>query len=445
MTPDPEKPLNALIVQDDPVALLGCEQAMQLAGITVMTARSAEEARAMIEPGLPGVLVTDMRLPGMDGLQFLRMAREIDAELPVIVITGHDDLRPASEAMRSGAYDVIEKPFSPVHLVNAVKRSLEKRALTNEVAALRQRLERREDIESRLIGNSPEIEKVRRLILDVADADIDVLVVGETGTGKETAARCLHDFSRRHMLNYVSLSCEGLPDSLLDSELFGDEPGASAGAPKRRFGKIEQANGGTLLLGEIESVSIEMQAKLLHVLQERAIERPGSNAPIPVTCRVIAATKDNLKALAAQHKFRTDLYYRLNVVTIELPPLRERREDLPMLYNHFLLQAAKRYDRPVPLVPADLIRALMAHDWPGNLRELRNVAECQALGVPREAVSTGAPRSPGLSLTESVAGYERALITAELARQAGNVARTSEALGVARTTLHDKLRKYGLG
>jgi len=442
--PESVSALKALIIEDDPIVLLGCEQAMQLAGIEVITAPSAEAAQAVIEPGFLGVVVTDVRLPGMDGMQFLRMARGMDAELPVIMITGHGDVTLAVEAMRGGAYDFIEKPFSPAHLVDVVKRSLEKRALTIEVAALRRRLEHRDDIESRLIGRSPQMEKVRRLILDVADADVDVMVVGETGTGKEMVARCLHDLSRRRAQNYVALNCGGLPDSLLDSELFGHEPGAFTGAQKRRIGKIEHANGGTLFLDEVESMSFAMQVKLLRVLQERVIERLGSNQLIPVSCRFVAASKDDLKTLAAQQKFRSDLYYRLNVVTIELPPLRERREDLPMLYDHFVLQAAKRYGRPPPTVSPEQIRALMAHDWPGNIRELRNLAECHALGIGREGMMDATMPSAGLSLTESVASYERTLITTELARHAGNIARTSEALGVARTTLHDKMRKYGL-
>ena len=439
MNADSETVLKALIVEDDPVVLLGCQQAMQLAGIEVITAPTAEVAKAVIEPGFPGVVVTDMRLPGMDGLQFLHVARGLDAEMPVIMITGHGDVSLAVEAMRGGAYDFIEKPFSPAHLVEVVKRSLEKRALTMEVAALRRRLEHRDDIEARLIGRSPQMEKVRRLVLDLANTDVDVLIVGETGTGKEMVARCLHDLSRRHAHNYVALNCGGMPDSLLDSELFGHEPGAFTGAQKRRLGKIDH-----LFLDEVESMSFAMQVKLLRVLQERVIERLGSNKLVPVSCRFLAASKDDLKALVAQQKFRSDLYYRLNVVTIELPPLRERREDVPILYDHFLSQAAKRYGKPPPPLPREQLSALIAHDWPGNIRELRNLAESHALGIVSPTVAGLEMPDAGLSLAELVSGYERALITAELARQSGNIARTSEALGVARTTLHDKLRKYGL-
>ena len=444
MPTDTASAQKVLLVEDDVNMRLGCEQALQLAGIEVLTAGSAEDARDLLEAGLIGVVVTDMRLPRMDGLQFLRITRGLDAELPVIMVTGHGDVSLAVEAMRAGAYDFIQKPFSPTHLVDVVRRALEKRALTLEVEALRRRLEHRDAIEGRLIGRSTQMERVRRLVLDVADTDVDVMVIGETGTGKELVARCLHDFSRRREANFVALNCGGLPDNLLDSELFGHEAGAFTGAQKRRIGKIEHANGGTFFLDEVESMPMSMQIKLLRVLQERVIERLGSNQLIPVSCRVVAASKEDLKALSAQQKFRADLYYRINVVTVELPALRDRREDIPLLYDHFLLQAAKRYDRPPPQIPSEQMRQLMAHDWPGNIRELRNLADCHALGIARGGAGVADLPKPGQTLGEAVENYERALITAELSRQNGNVARTSEALGLPRTTLHDKMRKYGL-
>ncbi|WP_088345243.1 MULTISPECIES: sigma-54 dependent transcriptional regulator [Rhodomicrobium] len=444
MGPELEASLKVLIVEDDANVLLGCAQAMQLAGFDVVTATSAERAKNLIKPNFSGVVVTDMRLPGADGLQFLQFARGIDAELPVIMITGHGDVALAVEAMRAGAYDFIEKPFSPSHLVEVVRRAMEKRRLTLEVESLRRRLHHGDDLAARLIGHSPQMEKVRRLILDVADADVDVLVVGETGTGKEMVARCLHDYSHRRAENFVALNCGGLPDTLLDSELFGHEPGAFTGAQKRRVGKIEYANKGTLFLDEVESMPMNMQIKLLRVLQERVIERLGSNELVPVSCRVVAASKVDLKAMAAREKFRADLYYRINVVTIELPPMRERREDIPALYDHFLLMAAKRYGKPVPAVPPEQIRQLMTYDWPGNTRELRNHADCNALGIARHAEDAGQSTRAELTLSEAVENFERVLIATELERQSSNVARTSEALGVPRTTLHDKMRKYGL-
>ncbi len=438
MSPD----LQVLIVEDDPDVRLGCEQAMQLAGLPVSSAGSAEAALKLLRPPFAGVVVTDMRLPGMDGLELLRQLREQDSELPVIMITGHGDVTLAVEAMRSGAYDFITKPFPPAHLVEVVRRALEKRALTLEVEALRRRLDGRDDIEARLIGHSPQMDRVRRLILEVADADVDVLINGETGTGKEMVARCLHDLSRRREHHYIAINCGGMPDNLLDSELFGHEAGAFTGAQKRRIGKIEYAAGGTLFLDELETMPMQMQIKLLRVLQERQLERLGSNQLLPVSCRVVAASKEDLKQLAAQGRFRADLYYRLNVVTLDLPPLRERREDIPLLYNHFLLQAAHRHGRPLPEVDRKRIQELMAHDWPGNIRELRNLADCHALGLTRDPTDAGASRVP--SFMEAVEGYERALLSAEFQRQGQNIARTAESLKLARTTLHDKLKKYGL-
>jgi len=435
-------PLQVLLVEDDFNVRLGCEQAMQLAGIPVTGVASAEEAERLLRPDFPGIVVTDMRLPGADGMTLLKRINALDANLPVIIITGHGDVTLAVEAMRNGAYDFITKPFSPADLVEVVRRALEKRALVLEVESLRRRLDHRDDLESRLIGRSPQMARVRQLILDVAGAAVDVLIMGETGTGKEMVARCLHDLSHAGQDNYVALNCGGMAESLLDSELFGHEPGAFTGAQKRRVGKIEYAKGGTLFLDEVESMPMAMQIKLLRVLQERVIERLGSNQQIPVSCRVVAASKEDLKLLSDQGRFRADLYYRLNVVRIELPPLRERREDIPMLYDEFLLQAAKRYNRPPPPLPPETLRRLMAHDWPGNIRELRNAADCHALGIGREAPGSATMLAP--SLTEAVDNYERLLISDEFSRQAGNIARTAEALKIARTTLHDKLKKYGL-
>ena len=348
--------LSVLLVEDDPNVRLGCEQAMQLAGITVDAVGSAEEAQRRLRAGYPGIVVTDMRLPGIDGMTLLRWVVELDADLPVIIITGHGDVTLAVEAMRSGAYDFMQKPFSTSDLVDVVRRALEKRELVLEVDALRRRLDHRDNLESRLIGRSPQMAKVRQLILDVAGAAVDVLIFGETGTGKEMVARCLHDLSHPGQQNYVALNCGGMSDNLLDSELFGHEPGAFTGAQKRRIGKIEYASGGTLFLDEVESMPVNMQIKLLRVLQERVIERLGSNQQIPVSCRVVAASKDDLKLLSDQGKFRADLYYRLNVVRIELPPLRERREDIPALYDEFLLHAAKRYNRPPPPLTSEYLR-----------------------------------------------------------------------------------------
>lgn len=443
------QPDTVLIVEDDPHVRLGCVQAMQLANLAVEGVGSAEEALTRLALGHIGAVVTDMRLPKADGLSLVRLCQQQDAHLPVVMITGHGDIDLAVESMRAGAYDFITKPFASERLVDVVRRALEKRQLTREIARLRQQLHQGDDIESRLIDQSPAMVAVRRLILDVADSPVDVLVHGETGCGKELVAQALHAASPRRKGPYVALNCGGMPDNLLDSELFGHEAGAFTGAQKRRIGKIEFAQGGTLFLDELESMPMAMQVKLLRVLQERKLERLGSNAPIDIDCRIVAATKDDLLERGKQGSFRTDLYYRLNVVTITLPPLRERREDIPLLMAHFTATAAQRFNRPPPeLTPAQL-SALMRHDWPGNVRELRNVADCLVLGVrhaildPQGATPTATP--VGLSLAEAVEHFERELIATELARQGGNMAKTAEALKVAKTTLHDKAKRLGLG
>jgi two-component system C4-dicarboxylate transport response regulator DctD len=436
--------LSVLLVEDDPNVRLGCEQAMQLAGICVESVDSAERAQQRIAAGFPGIIVTDMRLPGMDGLALVRWLRGVEAGLPAIMITGHGDVTLAVEAMRSGAYDFIPKPFSSEHLVEVVQRALEKRRLTLEVASLRRRLEHREGVEAALIGRSPQMAALRRRVQEVAGSAVDVLVRGETGTGKELVARCLHDHGPGAAGNFVALNCGGMPETLLDSELFGHEPGAFSGAQKRRIGKIEHANGGTLFLDEVETMPMAMQIKLLRVLQERMLERLGSNQPVRVACRVVAASKDDLAQLSQQGRFRADLYYRLNVVTIDLPPLRERREDIPLLFEHFLTQAAERFQRPVPVAEPEEVHRLMAHGWPGNVRELRNAADCFALGLRQDVMVPAEAIDRGLPLAEAVERFERSLIAAEMKRQNGNLTRASEALRIAKTTLYDKIKKYGL-
>lgn len=439
-------PLTVLIIEDDAHMRLGCVQALQFAGIRVQAFDSAEAALRLLVRGFPGVVVTDMRLPGMDGMQVIKHCQELDAHLPVLAVTGHGDIAMAVEAMRSGAYDFVTKPFSSEHLVEVVRRALDKRCLTLEVTALQQRLARLEGVEGKLIGISPQLERVRRLVREVADSPVDVMVRGETGSGKELVAQALHQLSCRRAAPFVALNCGGLPENLLDSELFGHEPGAFTGAQRRRVGKIEHASGGTLFLDELESMPTNVQIKLLRVLQERVIERLGSNALTPVDCRIVAATKDDLLERARQQTFRADLYYRLNVVVIDLPPLRDRREDIPLLLEHFTLLAAARYGRPQPeLSPVQLGR-LMAHAWPGNVRELRNVADCLVLGVPREGLIDAEPaQATGQrTLADTVDDFERSLIASELRRHSGSLARTAEALNTAKTTLHGKLRKYGL-
>jgi len=438
--------LTVLLVEDDLAMQLGCTQALQLAGILVEAVGTAEAAQARLNAGWPGIVVTDMRLPGADGMSLVRACHDLTPDLPVIMITGHGDVSLAVEAMRSGAYDFIPKPFSPELLVEVVRRALDKRALTLEVARLRRALELHQGLAGRLVGQAPQIEAVRRLVLDIAPSPVDVLIRGETGSGKEVVAQALHDFSDRRDAPFVALNCGGVPDNLLDSELFGHEAGAFTGAQKRRVGKIEHAHGGTLFLDEVESMPMLMQIKLLRVLQDRRVERLGSNERRPVDVRVIAATKDDLLQRSREQSFRADLYYRLNVVTIDLPPLRERREDIPLLMEHFMLLAASRFQRQPPLLSSAQLQRLVGHDWPGNVRELRNVADCLVLGVRQDLLAGMDPGTPAASLTlaEAVDQFERQLIAEALRRADGHVGRAAAELGTPKTTLADKLRKHGL-
>ncbi|WP_029005706.1 sigma-54-dependent transcriptional regulator [Azorhizobium doebereinerae] len=432
---------QVLIVEDDEDVRLGCLQALELEGISALGAECVEKVQRLVPQDFAGVVVTDIRMPGMDGMAYLRQLIAADADLPVILITGHGDVATAVKAMRDGAYDFIQKPFSPEQLVGVVQRALEKRRLTMEVRALKRQLAAFGGLESRIIGRSPAVVELRNLVQDVAAAPADVMILGETGTGKELIARCLHDLSGRTG-PFVALNCGGLPETLFESEIFGHEAGAFSGAAKQRIGKIEFAQHGTLFLDEIESMPMAMQVKFLRVLQERVVERLGSNRLIPVDFRIIAATKADLGALSEEGKFRADLHFRLNVVTLDLPPLRARREDIPLLFEYFVGQAGLRLNRQPPEIKDSLVRELMAHNWRGNVRELRNEAERYVLGL-KSAIGQNAADTPvPLSLTVEV--FERGLIAEELRRQNGNISRAAEALHIAKTTLFDKIKKYGI-
>jgi DNA-binding NtrC family response regulator len=435
--------LTVLIVEDDPTVLLGCMQAFELEGIPVQGVGSAEAADEQVRPGFAGVVISDIRLPGRDGMALLKTLKQRDPTLPVILITGHGDVSLAVQAMKSGAYDFIEKPFSPERLVEVTQRALEQRRLALEVSSLRRRLESKFTLETMMIGRSSAIVRLRALIADLADTSANVLIHGETGSGKELVARCLHEASTRHKKPFVALNCGGMAETLFETEVFGHEAHAFTGAQKRRIGKIEYAAGGTLFFDEIESMPIGQQVKLLRVLQERTLERLGSNTPIEITCRIVAATKSDLKVMSDAGQFRSDLYYRLNVVSLELPPLRERREDIPLLFEHFLLQAAARYDRTPPTLGPEDQASLLGHDWPGNVRELRNVAERFALGI-KSPLLPDAPGSGALTLAQSVDAFERVVIAEALRRHDGNLTRASEALKTPKTTLFDKIKKYQL-
>ena len=440
--------IRVLLVEDDEDVRLSTAQMLTLAGFEVESFASAERARAQISFGAPVIVVCDVRLPGLSGTEWLVELRNADAELPVILVTGHGHIAMAVQAMREGAYDFIEKPFSSERLMAIVRHAIERRQLTLQVRALRDALENWHGIQAVLIGRSAQMQQVRRTVLSLAETSADVLIYGETGTGKELVARCLHDHSERRRQHFVPLNCGGLPEALAESELFGHEAGAFTSAHRARVGKFEHANGGTLFLDEIESMPLAVQIKLLRALQERSIERIGSNKPVAFDCRVVAASKEDLKALSDEHKFRADLYYRIGVAIIELPPLRERREDIPLLFEHFTLMAASRYERAAPLVSHAQLAELMGYAWPGNVRELRNVADRFVLGLLGDRLTQvrGPIHNHELprGLPQQVEQFERAVVIEELRRHRGDQSATATALGIARQTLHDKMRKFAV-
>ncbi|NLF53142.1 MAG: sigma-54-dependent Fis family transcriptional regulator [Thauera phenolivorans] len=436
-----EQAIRVVYVEDDEAVRAAGRQTFALADMDVIDFPRAEAALAELGTERAVVLVTDVRLPGMDGMSLLRRASEIDPDLPVILVTGHGDVGMAVEAMRTGAYDFIEKPFAPEHLVEVVGRAMEKRRLVLENRALKARLAQADGVGG-LIGDSGGMRNVRRLVIELGDTDVDVLIEGETGTGKERVARGLHEAGRRRSGNFVAINCAALPESVFESEMFGVEPGAYTGATRSRAGKIEHASGGTLFLDEIEGMALPLQAKLLRVLQERVVERLGANRLVPVDCRVVAATKLDLKAEVAAGRFRADLYYRLNVVTIGLPPLRARREDIPQLFSAFCLEAAERYHRPPPALSPAVFDWLMGQDWPGNVRELQHVADRLVLGVWRPGAELAAVEGAGLA--QRLAAFEHLLIDNALRQCNGDVAAAAEALAVPRKTLYDKIGRFGI-
>jgi len=392
---------NVAFVDDDDDLRNANRQTLELAGFTVVPFADAIGALRFLTPDFAGVVVTDVRMPHIDGLDLFRRLRAMDADLPVILITGHGDIDMAVDAMQEGAYDFIAKPYPADRLVQSIARAVEKRRLIMENRQLRLALETSDD-NLPLIGQTPVMQNLRKTLRHVANADVDVLVAGETGTGKEVAASLLHDWSRRKQGNFVALNCGALPETVIESELFGHEAGAFTGAQKKRVGRIEHASGGTLFLDEIESMPLSTQVKLLRVLETREITPLGTNEHRPVDLRVVAAAKVDLGSPEQRANFREDLFYRLNVVTISIPPLRERREDIPLLFTHFLQRAAVRFKCEPPAMTGALRSRLMEHDWPGNVRELSHFAERVALGL-------GELKSEGVSQTTNTVNLPEAM------------------------------------
>jgi two-component system C4-dicarboxylate transport response regulator DctD len=434
--------LNSVIVVDDEAPIReAVEQWLTLSGFNVQVYSRAEDCLAQLPEHFPGVILSDVRMPGLSGMALLARLQALDADLPVILLTGHGDVPMAVEAMRDGAYDFLEKPFAPETLINTLRRALEKRQLVLENRRLHEQADARTQLEATLLGVSPPLQTLRRQVLDLAQLPVNVLIRGETGSGKELVARCLHDLGPRARKPFVALNCAAIPEQLFEAELFGHESGAFTGAQGRRIGKLEYASGGTLFLDEIESMPLAQQVKLLRVLQEQRLERLGSNQSLTVDLRVIAATKPDLLEEARAGRFREDLAYRLNVAELRLPPLRERREDIPLLFSHFARSAAARLGRPAPQLSGQQLGSLLGNDWPGNVRELANAAERQVLGL-----GPATPEAPqaGQSLAAQQESFEAHCLRAALSRHKGDIKAVLNELQLPRRTLNEKMQRHGL-
>ena len=434
-----------LLLDDDADLRHAVSQGLELEGHEVSVFEDPLAALSTISRDDYAVIVSDIMMPKMDGFAVLTQVMEIDPVLPVILITGHGDVPLAVNAMKSGAYDFIEKPFTVHKLAAVVERALEKRRLVLENRRLRETLDEATDLSSRLVGRAPSIESLRSQILALADADVDVLVLGETGTGKEVVARGLHDFSSRKDAPFVALNCAALPKDIIESELFGHEAGAFTGANKARVGKLEYANGGTVFLDEIESMPLDVQAKLLRALEDRTIVRLGANQSIQLDVRFIAATKVDLGESSESGGFRSDLYYRLNVAALQIPPLRDRKEDIPLLFFHLAREARGKFRREIPTVSPALETDLVNYDWPGNVRELRNTADRFVLGLwdGFEGQNSVQDNATG-DLATRVSAFEKSVIEREIQSHGGQLKATYESLGLSRKGLYDKMKRLGI-
>ncbi|WP_370222802.1 sigma-54-dependent transcriptional regulator [Pararhodobacter marinus] len=437
-----------LLVDDDPDLRLSTAQALDLAGFDVTDTDQPEDVPALISFGFNGIVVTDIRMPRLDGISLMNQIHALDREVPVILITGHSDVQLAVRAMREGAHDFIEKPFSGTQLAETCARALDYRRLVLENRVLRAAAGQKDDLEQRLVGRSTVMIDLRRRLRTIGPAETDVLITGDTGTGKEVVARALHDLSQRAARPFIAIDCAALPEAQIESELFGHEPGAFPGAMRTRYGRFEHARGGTVLLDDIGSMPLSVQGRLLRVIQERTIQPLGSNETRPVDIRFIATSRTPLDEEVAEGRFRADLFYRLAVVSLTVPPLAARREDIPLLFARLLAEAAGRHRIEPVTPPPATVEAIVARAWPGNVRELRNAAERIALGLGIEA-----PGDPGETpeaspqagkLSDRVAAFEKAEIERALIASGGALKPVYESLGLSRKTLYEKMQKLGI-
>ena len=449
MTEETKTPISILLVDDDMAILESCSQGLRLSGHQVETCTNAADALSLIGKDSPHIVISDIRMPKMDGLELLVKLTEDDDELPVILLTGHGDVELAVEAMRSGAWDFLQKPVQPRRLIESAERALKQRRLVLENRALQREVAKitlGHKSETRLIGNAPAMVALKESIDTLAQVDANVLIHGETGAGKEAVARRLHELGPRRGRNYVALNCGAMPLNIIESELFGHEKGAFTGADSRRIGRLEHANGGTIFLDEIESMPMDVQIKFLRVLQDRVIEPIGGNRTVPLDVRVVAAAKTDLFELSKQGKFRDDLYFRLHVAELNIPPLRERKEDIPLLFRYFAERSAQQFNRQMPTIDAAKDQELQDHHWPGNVRELMSAAERHVLGLAsvRNTQASFEEAGETRSLKQRMESFEKAILIKTLEENNGSMQMTADALSIPYKTLYLRLKKYGI-
>jgi two-component system response regulator AtoC len=444
-----KKRVKILVVDDEAIVRESLRDWLSDAGYQVLTAENGPKALEIIGRERTGIVISDLVMPGMDGIELMKRVKEIQPNSEVIIITAYGSIPTAIAAMKEGAYDYIEKPFCPERAELLVKKLAEHQELVEENLSLRQRLEDRYRFEN-IIAKSSKMQRVIEVIKVVSKSNATVLITGESGTGKELVALAIHSQSHRQGKPFVAVSCAALPESLLESELFGHEKGSFTGAYAQKKGKFEFANRGTLFLDEVGEMSANIQVHLLRVLEEKEFTRVGGNEPIKVDVRVISATNKDLKRAIATGEFREDLYYRLNVVTIELPPLRERKEDVPLLAQHFLNKFALENQKEITGFSPEATEFLLGYDWPGNVRELENAIERAVIlakdslitvaDLPQENISLARSAPTGKKLKEA----EKNHILNVLSETGGNYSEAARILGITRMTLYNKAREYGL-
>ena len=440
--------VKILVVDDEAIVRESLGDWLKDADYQVFTAESGHEALKVIEREKPVIMIADLVMPSMDGIELMKRAKARQPGIEVIIITAYASIPTAITAMKEGAYDYIEKPFCPERAELLVKKLAEHQELIEENLSLRQRLEDRYHFEN-IITKSSKMQRLIELIKVVGKSNATVLITGESGTGKELVARATHSQSSRHNKPFIAVSCAALPESLLESELFGHEKGSFTGAYTQKKGKFEFANGGTIFLDEVGEMSANIQVHLLRVLEEKEFTRVGGNEPIRVDLRVISATNKDLRKAIEKQEFREDLYYRLNVVNIELPPLRERKEDIPLLAEHFLNKFAADNRKEVTGFSPDAMEFLLGYDWPGNVRELENAIERAVIlakdslitvaDLPQENLSLVRLASTGKNLKE----VEKNHVLNVLRKTGGNYSEAARILGISRMTLYNKAKEYG--